>query len=61
VYEGLWEVAVQLALGDVELFPEPGGAACGAVSLKPACGGEVVALLGVRECHQEPAQQERAF
>ena len=57
VYEGLGEVAAELALADVEFFGEQrGGSAGSAGSFEPACGGEVVVLLGVGERHPEAAE-----
>ncbi len=62
MYESLREVASQLALRDVELLRVEGrGPARGTAALEPAGSGDVVALLGVGECHPEPAEQEGAF
>ncbi len=60
--ERLREVSSQLALHRVVFLGEqPGRAACRARALEPARCGHVVALLAVRERHQEAAQQECAF
>lgn len=60
--EGLGQISTQLTLADVELLREQAwGAARGAGALEPSRRGDVVALLGLGQGHDEAAQQERAF
>ncbi len=62
MYESLRQVAAQLTLPNVEFLGEQAGrTARGAVALEPADGCQIVALLVVRQRHQEAAQQEGSF